>query len=388
MHYFIAKNFIASMNTTGKITNVISVVGISLGSFALIISISVLNGFENKLDEKISNFDGHLRIPSDVSNDQLSKIKSLKEVKSVLFNCERKGMINYLSNQSLVTFKQVSPDYFESFYEIPYVGDLPSENEILLGNDIASRLGIRAGDIVKISSPLDKRFILGFPPALEIKVSGIFSSKILNYDNKYIFISETIGKALFSNVIESQFIDIKLNNSSKIDEKRKALSDIIGGGVISSWRDRNIALVGAIQMEKIGSVVVLSLILLVASFSILSTIYLMTIRKIKDFGILRFLGMKMDDVHRLIMYQALIIGFRGVCIGFISGISVVLFQNIFKIISLPNDIYAMEVLPMYLYAEDIIIILFINIFFILITGFYGARKFLKYDPMEMLKWVK
>ena len=99
----------------GKITNIISVVGISLGSFALIISISVLNGFENKLDEKISNFDGHLRIQSPVSNDKLSKIKSLKEVKSVLFNYERKGMIHYLSNQSLVTLKQVSSDYFESF---------------------------------------------------------------------------------------------------------------------------------------------------------------------------------------------------------------------------------------------------------------------------------
>ena len=123
--------------------------------------------------------------------------------------------INYLSNQSLVTFKQVSADYFESFNEIPYVGALPLENEILLGNDIASRLGIRTGDIVKISSPLDKKFILGFPPTLEVKVSGIFSSKILNYDNKYIFISKTIGKTLFSNVIENQFLDIKLHHSSK-----------------------------------------------------------------------------------------------------------------------------------------------------------------------------
>ncbi len=388
MHYFIVKNFLASMNITGKITNVISIVGISLGSFALIISISVLNGFENKLDEKISNFDGHLRILNSISKDDISKIKSLKEVKSILFNYERKGIINYLSNQSLVTFKQVNADYFESFNEIPYVGALPLEDEILLGNDIANRLGIRAGDIVKISSPLDKRFILGFPTTLEVKVSGIFSSRILNYDNKYIFISKTIGKTLFSNIAENQFIDIKLHHSSKIGQTRLALSNIIGGEFVSSWRDRNVALVGAIQMEKIGSVVVLSLILLVASFSILSTIYLITIRKIKDLGILRFLGMKIDDVHHLIMYQALIIGFKGVCIGFLSGISLVLFQNIFKIISLPNDIYAMEVLPMFLSPKDIIIILFINIFFILSTGFYGAKKFLKYDPLEMLKWAK
>ena len=388
MHYFIAKNFLASMNTTGKITKVISVVGISLGSFALIISISVLNGFENKLDEKISNFDGHLRISNSISNDKLYSIKSLKEVKSVLLNYERKGIINYLSNQSLVTLKQVSADFFESFKEIPYVGALPLENEIFVGNDIASRLGIKAGDIVKISSPLDKKFILGFPPILEVKVSGIFSSKILNYDNKYIFISKTIGKTLFPNVIENHFIDVKLHHSSKIDQTRMALSNIIGSKTISSWRDRNVALVGAIQMEKIGSIVVLSLILLVASFSILSTIYLITIRKIKDLGILRVLGMKMDDVHNIILYQAIIIGFRGVCIGFFSGISVALFQNIFKIISLPNDIYAMEILPMVLAPEDIIIILIINIFFILSTGFYGARKFLKYDPLEMLKWVK
>ena len=296
-------------------------------------------------------------------------------MKSVLFNYERKGMIHHLSNQSLVTFKQVSADYFESFNEIPYVGALPLENEIFLGNDIASRLGIRTGDIVKISSPLDKRFILGFPPILEVRVSGIFSSKILNYDNKYIFISKTIGKTLFSGANENQFIDIKIHHSSKIDEARMALSNIIEDQIISSWRDRNVALVGAIQLEKIGSIVVLSLIHLVASFSTLSTIYLITMRKIKDFGILRFLGMTIDDVQNIIRYQALIIGFKGVSIGFISGVSVVLFQNIFKIISLPNDIYAMEVLPMFLSAEDIIIILFINIFFILSTVFMEQESF-------------
>ena len=79
----------------------------------------------------------------------------------------------------------------------------------------------------------------------------------------YIFISKTIGKTLFSNVIENQFLDIKLHHSSKIDQTRMALSNIIGSETISSWRDRNVALVGAIQMEKIGSIVVLSLILLV-----------------------------------------------------------------------------------------------------------------------------
>ena len=388
MHYFIAKKFLASMNATGKITNVISIIGISVGSFALIISISGLNGFETNLDEKISNFDGHLRISSSVSNDKLFKIQSLKEVKSVLVNNERKGMINHLLNQTVVTYKQVTADYFENFNEIPYVGSLPSENEILLGNDIASRLGIKLGDVVKISSPLDRGFILGFPPSLEVKVSGIFSSKILNYDSKYIFILETTGNRLFPKSHENRFIDVKLNHSSKINKAKTALYNIIESKVISSWRDRNKVLVGAIEMEKIGSVVVLSLILLVASFSILSTIYLGTIRKIKDFGTLRLLGMTKDDIQNLIRYQAFIIGIKGVCIGLFAGVFIVLIQNVFRVISLPNEIYAIEVLPMVLSLEDVIIILFINMFFIFSTGLYGARKFLKYDPIEMLKWVK
>ena len=164
--------------------------------------------------------------------------------------------------------------------------------------------------------------------------------------------------------------------------------NIIEGKVISSWRDRNKVLVGAIEMEKIGSVVVLSLILLVASFSILSTIYLGTMRKIKDFGTLRLLGMTKNDVQNLIRYQALIIGIKGVCIGLFAGVFIVLIQNVFRVISLPNEIYAIEILPMVLSLEDIIIILFINMFFIFLTGLYGARKFLKYDPIEMLKWVK
>ena len=97
MHYLIAKKFLASMNTTGRITNIISVVGISLGSFALILSISVLNGFENKLDEKISNFDGHLRISNSISNDKLSKINLSLKILSFCLS-ESVSISNYINN--------------------------------------------------------------------------------------------------------------------------------------------------------------------------------------------------------------------------------------------------------------------------------------------------
>ena len=141
-------------------------------------------------------------------------------------------------------------------------------------------------------------------------------------------------------------------------------------------------------MEKIGSIFVLSLIILVASFSMSSTLSLITIKKIKDIGILRLLGMKLGDIRKIIIFQTLIIGLKGLFWGMVCGAGLVSFQNFFNIISLPSDIYAMETLPMILTFEDIGMIFFINVFIIMIAGISGGKKFLNHDPLELLKWVK
>ena len=389
LYYHIAKQFFYSLNHIGRITKKISIIGIGLGSFALIISISVLNGFEQKLDEKISNFDGHIRISGIEQRYDILEIESLKGIISTSFSLDRKGIINYSSDQSVVTFKQIDYNKIKSFYEVPFVGNNPNENEILIGNDVAVRLGIRVGDEVIISSPLDNVSFLGFPPAIKTKVSGIFYSKILDYDNKYIFISNNIGKKLFHNISNLKSLDVKVKNSLEIDSIKKRLVSLLGSGkTIESWKDRNSALVSAIEMEKIGSIFVLSLIILVASFSMSSTLSLITIKKIKDIGILRLLGMKLGDIRKIIIFQTLIIGLKGLSWGIVCGVLLVFLQNFFNIISLPSDIYAMETLPMILTFKNIGMVFFINVFIIMIAGISGGKKFLNHDPLELLKWVK
>ena len=388
LYYHIAKQFFLSLNDIGRITKKISIIGIGLGSFALIISISVLNGFEQKLDEKISNFDGHIRISGMEQRYDIIEIESLEGIISTSFSLDRKGIINHSSDQSVVTFKQIDYNKIKSFYEVPFVGNNPNENEILIGNDVAARLGIRVGDEVIISSPLDNVSFLGFPPAIKTKVSGIFYSKILDYDNKYIFISNNIGKKLFHNISNLKSLDVKVKNSFEIDSIKKRLVSLLGTEkTIESWKDRNSALVSAIEMEKIGSIFVLSLIILVASFSMSSTLSLITIKKIKDIGILRLLGMKLGNIRKIIIFQTLIIGLKGLFWGMVCGVGLVSFQNFFNIISLPSDIYAMETLPMILTFEDIGVVFFINVFIIMVAGIFCGKKFLKHDPLELLKWV-
>ena len=142
IYIYIAKRFLSSVNNTGKFTSIISILGICIGSFALVISISVLNGFENKLDEKISNFDGHLKISGLNQDYDLTKFRTIKSITDLSFSSDRKGIIKSNTSEALITFKQLDFDKLKSFYNIPFVGDISDDNKIVIGNDIASRLGL------------------------------------------------------------------------------------------------------------------------------------------------------------------------------------------------------------------------------------------------------
>ena len=389
IYFYIARKFLSSINETGKFISFISIVGICIGSFALVISISVLNGFESKLDEKISNFDGHLKILSLSQDYDLTKIKSIESITDLSFSLDRKGIIKNNSNESLVTFKQIDFDKMKFFYNIPFVGDISDDNNIIIGNDIASRLGLGIGDEVVISSPLDQNTILGFAPAAKTHICGIFHSKILDYDNKYVFISNKIGNKIFHNNASLPSLDVKISNVSKIETIKEKIISIVGTeNKIVSWKERNAVLVSAIEMEKLGAIIVLSLIIVVASFSVISTISLITMKKIKDMGILRLLGMELIGVKKIIILQTMIIGSKGLFLGLFLGLSLILLQNYYEIISLPSHIYAMEVLPMIITYKDILVVFIVNIFFIMGAGILSAKKFLKIDPLEMLKWIK
>jgi lipoprotein-releasing system permease protein len=111
-------------------------------------------------------------------------------------------------------------------------------------------------------------------------------------------------------------------------------------------------------------------------------------KKIKDIGTLRLIGMNLIDVKKIIIFQTMIIGSKGLFLGVFFGISSIFLQNHYEFITLPSEIYAMEVLPMVITYQDILVVLIVNIFFIMSTGAIGAKKFLKTDPLEMLKWVK
>tara|TARA_B100002052_G_scaffold270307_1_gene270389 strand:- start:2664 stop:3839 length:1176 start_codon:yes stop_codon:yes gene_type:complete len=387
--FFIANRFLNSNKGTGKLTGIVSTLGITIGCFALIISVSVLNGFRSQVNNKIKDFEGDIKISGIGLSEDLSVFDSVDEIKIVSPSRERRGLVKNGTNQKVVTLKEINTKIVKHFYKIPIIGDYPNSKQVLVGYDIASTLGIKVGDKIIISSPLDQKMILGFLPSKKLEVSGLFRSKILDFDNKFIFISEDIGTKLFGNKNQINIFDIKIKTPAKIITVKNDLIQLLGENIkIESWKDRYSTLVKAMNMEKIGSMIVLSLIILVASFNMLATLSLITIKKIKDIGILRVLGFSLNDIQIIIFVQAIIIGGKGTITGVIIGIGFVLLQNLFGFIKLPNDIYAMDILPMVLTIFDMIIIVSISIILIAISGWSSARKILNLKPIEAIRWAK
>ena len=390
MHYFfVANRFLNSNKGTGKLTGMVSIIGISIGCFALIISVSVLNGFKSQFNNKIKDFEGDIKISGLGLSDDISIFDNIDEIKIHSLNRERRGVIINGSKQKVVTFKEININTLKNFYKFPIIGDYPDSEQVLIGYDIASRLGVKVGDDIIISSPLDQKMILGFLPSKKLQVSGLFHSKILDYDNKYVFIPKNIGEKLFRNKNQVNAIDIKIRNSAKILRVKKDLIELLGKNVkIESWEDRHSTLVKAMNMEKIGSMIVLSLIILVASFNMMATLSLITIKKIKDISILRVLGLSVNDTQKVLFAQSIIIGGKGTVSGMLIGICFVLFQNVFGFIKLPGDIYAMDTLPMMLTIFDMVLIISISLILITIPGFLSARKVSNLNLIEAIKWVK
>ena len=387
--FFIANRFVNSNKGTGKLTGLVSTLGITVGCFALIISVSVLNGFKSQVNNRIKDFEGDLKISGIGLNHDAEIFDGVDEIKIVSPNRERKGIIINGSKQKVVVFKEINMDIVNHFYNIPIIGEYPNNNQALVGYDIASRLEISVGDDIIISSPLDQKMVMGFSPSKKLQVSGLFQSKILDYDNKIVFIPKNIGKTLFRKKNQVNAFDVKIKNQEKIMTVKRYLNESLGENIkVESWADRHSTLVKAMNMEKIGSIVVLSLIILVASFNMMATLSLITIKKIKDIGILRVLGLSINDTKKVLFAQAVIIGGRGTIFGIFLGVSLVVVQNLFGFVKLPGDIYAMDILPMVLTIFDIVIIILISLILIIIPGWFSARKVSNIEPIEAVRWVK
>ena len=375
----IARKFMFSRKEVGpsRFTGSIAIVGIAVGTMAMILSVSVLNGFESRIIEKIIGFEGDVKVSGDIDYEKnINNLNSVDNVEDFLLYKERKGLI--LGKDSvarMISMKSVDIDKIKTFYEINLDDIIDSDLPVIvLGKTTASRLNLNIGDEVKIMSPLDQNAIWGFPRQVKSIVGGIFDVQVLDFNDRVAFIPSEIGKKLFIRKKNYDGIDIKIKKDSDPNMVKNSIKKIIPNSKTETWKELHSKLFSAMKLERIGSLIVLSLIVLVGCFNLSTTLMLITIQKIKQFGILSALGATKTIIRDIIIRQGIFTGSIGIILGLSIGISAVMIQNIFGIIKLPGDIYFTSNLPMIIYFSDFLLIALIAIIMVSLSSIIAARR--------------
>ena len=392
----IAKKFMLGGAGSGpsRLNGWISIIGMIIGAFAILISLSVMNGFEKRVIEKLIGFEGDIRITSNVDNNLekiFNEINSDPSIDKALLYKERIGMI-FAKNDSkrIVTFKSIDIENLDSFYNIDFInkGIDNAGQSIVIGNLLAQRLNVSVGDPLTIMSPIDQSSSLGLPILLDVKVGKIFNSQVLDFDDRIVFINKEMGNRIFLRKKNYDGIDLRLIDRKNLSSIVLKIKNDFKNISVYSWEDLHKALINAMRLERLGALAVLCLIILVSSFNLISTLVLVIIQKIRQIGILRAIGVSNLDIRKIIVTQGVLIGGVGVFIGTLLSLLLIIIQNIYGVIPIPSDIYFISELPMIINFNDIFLVSFISLIFIIFSSLIASRQAVKIGIRESLQWEK
>ena len=375
----IAKNFMFTRKEAGpiRITGLISIIGIAVGTMAMVLSVSVLNGFESRIVDRVIGFEGDIKLRGNFKyDDNLEPLTNINGVDQIVPYVDRVGlMIANDKSTRMITFKSIDLNKIENFYDINIdVINNHDHPKIIIGKTTARRMNLRVGDEVKIMSPLDQNTILGLPRQFRLIVGGIFNVQVLDFNDKIAFIEKEVGKRLFLRKNEYDGIDIRIKKESSLSKIKSEIYTLFPDSDLQTWKDLHSNLFSAMKLERIGSLIVLSLIVLVGCFNLSTTLMLITIQKIKQYGILSTLGATKNMIRNIIIKQGVFTGTIGISIGITFGLVFVIIQSIFGLIKLPGDIYFTSYLPMVFYFYDFLLILLISFTMVLFSSMIAAKR--------------
>ena len=396
---FIGLRYLRAKNKQAffSIITFISLGGITLGVASLIIVIAVMNGFQKDLREKILGIKSHIviydktyRAIQDYQRT-VDIVKGTKGVVSATPFVFSQGMIKIGSTTEGAALWGVDPLQQAKVCDADTSILLPAQDKkpgIILGTELAARIYARVGDEVVIITPIFKTTPLGMIPKFaKYEVVGIFKSGMYEYDATFAYIYLHDAQQLFEIPGRISGIDIRVDDINNVKEIGKDLRSNIDNNLgVYDWMVMNKNLFSALKLEKLVMGIILTLIILVAVFNVLSSLIMMVMRKRKDIGIIRTLGVSQRGVMRIFIYQGMIIGAVGTFLGAIIGIAIPLLQKKYHLIKLSGEVYYIDYIPVELKLLDIGLIVVISLLLSFISTIYPARQAAKMDPVDAVRY--
>ena len=387
-----------------NVISIFSFIGISLGVAVLIIVMSVMNGFRTELINKIIGFNSHITVkpyekkyinPVRYSNSQLNSIS--------------KNLISSNSGEAIIIQKDISKgivlrgysknDFLklEIIKDETFIGNKNNltKNYISIGKELSFTLGLKIGDDVTIMSSSGVKTIIGNLPKKKIfTVNSLFESGLAEFDNNIAFINLDTLDEFFNLSKNNRNLEIYLKNPQNIENQKAIVQQIFPDDFVYSWADSNSSLFSALKVERNVMFIILSLIIVVAAFNIISGLTILVKNKTRDIAILKSIGVLNKSIIKIFFLVGIIIGTSATIFGIMLGVIFSIYvenlrqflSNIFDISLFPEEIYFLSSMPSEINPSSIFIISLCSILITIIVSIFPALKAAKLDPVHSLKY--
>ncbi|MBF0479603.1 MAG: ABC transporter permease [Candidatus Omnitrophica bacterium] len=376
-----------------KFLNVISIAGVAIGVAALIVVTAVMTGFGHNLQEKIIGTTPHLMVEKETGvNDYdkvVSKIEEVAGVRAASPYIQGNVFLEQSGKAMGLVLRGVVPETEKKITKVKeYLTEGKWENlqdnSICIGSELAGYFGYRVGDEITVISPGSG--ISGQSWRYKLKIVGIFTTGMADFDMNLALVNITTGQKIFGAAANyASGIGVKTSDPKQADRIKKAIYEKIGYSfLVRTWIDMNRSLFEALFLEKWGLFIVLTLMVLVASFNIISTLVVTVSSKIHDIGILQSIGLSQASIRRIFTKQGLWIGFLGTFWGLVSGFGICYFLRHY--IKVPAQIYSIDHVPVEVKMTDVAAIIIAAVIISFIATIYPAAKAAKLQPVEALRY--
>lgn len=376
-----------------RVAGVLSVAGLSVGISALLITLFILNGFEKVISKKIADFDGHIRVKHYLNYPIPSEIL---EMDSILFHYkETVSQSRFIQKPALlrkgkvaegIIVEGIEPDRVEFINDILVSGtnDI-SGNQIVIGERLANQVNISIGDKIVL---FDLATLNGSNKRLkQFVVAGFFHSGMLEYDNHMIYMNLEQADRLFhmNEKVSGQIL--RLSESKWANELSEFLKkDLAYPYMVMTWKEKNRSLFKWMNIQRWPILFIFSLIAMVGLVNIISALAMIVLDKTRQIGILKSLGVSHTGLRQLFLFYGFMIGLAGAIIGSFLALFLAWMQNNFKIITLPEDIYFMDFIPMDVSIFDVFSIAIISIVCAIFAAIWPTVRAERIEPADALRY--
>jgi lipoprotein-releasing system permease protein len=384
-----------------SLISLISVIGVSVGVMALLIALALMTGLQAELRDRLVGSAAHVYVfkAGGFQNipDDIQRLRSVPHVVGAAPVILGQGLARAADRDIPITLKGVIPDLESTVTEVqkrlqtgsmedlkPKQGQIPG---IVLGRDLAEKLGVYVGDSVLVLTAEGVLTPMGVQPRTRaFRVCGTFSLGLYEYDASYGFVHLSVAEQLFGDST-TKFIELKVDDLFAAQGIAEQIPTLLGPEYqAQDWADMNSSLFQALWLEKMAISITIGLIVLVAALNIIASLILLVMEKSRDIAILKTMGSSAASIRRIFVLQGLIIGLVGTSAGAIAGTALIYVLDRFKLIHVPIDVYQISYVPFRLELIDFLVVIVVAVLICFIATIYPSRQAAKLDPAQALRY--